>query len=351
MKTLFFYPNESSFINVDQSIFRRFLHIRSYCLNQPKGKGHYLLALIGIIPRVLLSFRSRLTICWFADYHAFLMVLAAKICAKKSVVMVGGFDAVHYPEFAYGVFHKPLRRFCATWALKNCDLIIANHSALLSSNNTYYNPDGHPEGLFKLIPNLHTKAIVVENCITTKAPAYVPPIRTRQILCVGTTPRFEDFYNKGYDLMLDAALEFPDWQFVFIGLDPRWLDAVKDKYHTPLMPNLTIHHSLPHSRVLQIMSETDIYVQASISEGMPNALMEAMLYGCKPIGSNVAGIPTIIDNQGIILNRRDPQKLIEALKRCMETDADRQAISQSISTRFSLEKRTSKLHNAICELT
>jgi hypothetical protein len=60
----------------------------------------------------------------------------------------------------------------------------------------------------------------------------------------GHHPRFEDFYNKGYDLMLDAALEFSDWQFVFIGLDPRWLDAVKDKYHTPqcpISPSITLY--------------------------------------------------------------------------------------------------------------
>jgi glycosyltransferase involved in cell wall biosynthesis len=53
----------------------------------------------------------------------------------------------------------------------------------------------------------------------------------------------------------------------------------------------------------------EYYFQLSIMEGFPNALAEAMLCGCIPIGSNVSGIPFIIGDTGYILNKRDINEL------------------------------------------
>lgn len=350
MKALLFYPNESSFVRVDEEILGQIAQLKSICLSQAKGKWTYLWALLGIAPRIMANPEAQLCISWFADYHTLFMVMAAKLFRRKSVVFIGGYDAVHYPAFAYGVYHNPLRRFCAVFALKNCDLIIANHAALLASDNRYYNPKGHPEGIFRLIPELKTKAVVVENCLTIQPPAQVLTYRKRQILCVGSTPRLQDFYNKGYDLLIKAVKAFPDWQFVFVGIQDRWQKRLEEKYRLSEYPNLMVHPVLSHAEVLELMGETDIYVQVSISEGMPNALMEAMLYGCKVIGSNVAGIPTVIGSWGEIICERKPEALLEALARVMAQEADRPAISQSIASRFSCERRKEELTAALQDL-
>jgi glycosyltransferase involved in cell wall biosynthesis len=44
-------------------------------------------------------------------------------------------------------------------------------------------------------------------------------------------------------------------------------------------------------------------------EGFPNALAEAMLCGCIPIGSNVSGIPYMISDSGYILHHRNVDEL------------------------------------------
>jgi glycosyltransferase involved in cell wall biosynthesis len=350
MKAIFIYPNHSSFIKVDESIFRQFLHLKSLPLNQSKGKAAYFKAIIKTCLILVFSFKTKLSLTWFADYHAFPVVLLSKLLRKKSVVFIGGFDAVSYPEYGYGVYQKPLRRFCASFALKNCSLIIANHQSLLKSSNTYYQSDGHKEGILNLITDLRTEAIVIENCITGKEPSSIPEIRTRSIMCVGSTPRIEDFYNKGYDLLIEVAKSFETWQFVFVGISSIWMPYLEAKYHLSLIPNIRIIHALPHAEVLKMMSQTDIYVQASISEGMPNALMEAMLYGCKVIGSNVAGIPTIIGKHGLILQKRDAMDLKAALKQLMDHKVDREAISKSIVQRFSYERRSAEIRKAIQNL-
>jgi len=68
-----------------------------------------------------------------------------------------------------------------------------------------------------------------------------------------------------------------------------------------------------------------------------------MLAGCIPVGSNVAGIPTIIDKYGYIIDHRDSRELEKALELALETDTDRKEISESIENRFNLQLRKEKL--------
>jgi glycosyltransferase involved in cell wall biosynthesis len=75
--------------------------------------------------------------------------------------------------------------------------------------------------------------------------------------------------------------------------------------------------------------------------------MEAMLAGCIPVGSKVAGIPTIIDKYGYIIDQRDPQGLEKALDLALQSEADRKEISESIKNRFNLQIRKEKLLNLL----
>ena len=47
-------------------------------------------------------------------------------------------------------------------------------------------------------------------------------------------------------------------------------------------------------------STSQFYIQASRLEGLPNALCEAMLCECIPIGNSVFGIPSAIGNTGML---------------------------------------------------
>ncbi len=49
-------------------------------------------------------------------------------------------------------------------------------------------------------------------------------------------------------------------------------------------------------RVAQHLKLCDVYLQPSLWEGMPNALMEAMACGCGCIGSDAGGIPEVIEH-------------------------------------------------------
>ena len=52
---------------------------------------------------------------------------------------------------------------------------------------------------------------------------------------------------------------------------------------------------LKHSEIPKFLENIDIYIQPSKTEGLPRALIEAMSKACPTLGSNVGGIPELLD--------------------------------------------------------
>ena len=336
-------PTVSSFMQVDKRILEAEYEVHTLYLDQDRSRLRYLLSIARMKWFLLTKPSYKRVAVWFADYHAAPAVLLSKWLGKKTLLFIGGYDAVRYPELKMGVYCSPLRRFCASLALRNCTHIVANHTALLSSENYYYNPSGHPEGIYRLLPNLSTPASVVFNAVPADAPTELNGARIRRILTVGGTPRWQDFYNKGYDLLLEVARRRPDMQFVFVGINPAWIGKLKDQKQDTQLPNVTIYEHLPHQQVLELMRESLVYAQPSISEGMPNALMEAMLQGCTPVGSKVAGIPTLIGDLGYVFSERSSLALEGALDEALSHPLDPATVSTWISTHFGFETRKQAL--------
>jgi glycosyltransferase involved in cell wall biosynthesis len=348
MKLAFVIPFRSTFIHTDERILGSQYELRTLCLNQNQGRLPYLWGMIKMMFLLMWHRDWNAVLIWFADYHACPAVAIARLLKRRSLVLIGGYDAVHYPEFGYGVFANPLRGLCARYALRYSDLIIANHEALLKSSNTYYKPSGHLEGVFHLVPGLKTRAIVIHNALSVSCDA--PSERKRMILSIGGTPRFQDIVNKGFDLLFGVAPEFPDWTFVCVGINSEWMSELDSQFQVSGIKNLVILPQIPHEEIIALMQEASIYVQASISEGMPNALMEAMACGCIPIGSNVAGIPTVIGEHGYIIKNRSPKELAEALQKATSDTTNRQSVAESTHTRFAFELRQERILQAVNEL-
>lgn len=87
----------------------------------------------------------------------------------------------------------------------------------------------------------------------------------------------------------------------------------------------------------------DIFVIASRTESFPNALLEAMACGCAPIGSNVGGIPELIDHgrSGFVFKPGSVDDLAAQLEQLVLSDDLRKSFSAAAAektrTRFSME--------------
>ena len=55
--------------------------------------------------------------------------------------------------------------------------------------------------------------------------------------------------------------------------------------------------ALPHEEIFSMLDTCDIYVQPSLQEGLPRALIEAMSRGCPCIGARTAGIPELLPEE------------------------------------------------------
>ncbi|HNX37817.1 MAG TPA: glycosyltransferase [Candidatus Cloacimonadota bacterium] len=349
-RILYVSPTDSSFMDVDQRILAEFTDLQVVSLEQDKYRLGYLRNCAKLFYKIITTRSIDIVVIWFADYHAAVATLASLLSGKRSLIFLGGYDAVRYPKLGMGVYCNPVRGFCAKLALRLTDRIIANHQALLESDNLYYDPCGHPEGVFRLIPNLQTQAEVVWNALST---SYTPDLqrsRIQQIVTVGTTPRYQDFTNKGFDLLCEAARLRPDWKFVFIGIRDCWMERLEREFNLSHLTNIKIKAWLPHKELFVLFEQSKVYAQPSISEGMPNALMEAMLCGCIPVGSPVAGIPEVMGKYGQIVGARDVYHLLEALETALRTDTDPKEISAYISDKFAITRRKDKLAKIINDL-
>jgi glycosyltransferase involved in cell wall biosynthesis len=97
-----------------------------------------------------------------------------------------------------------------------------------------------------------------------------------------------------------------------------------------------------------ILRGATFYAQLSLSEGMPNALCEAMLCGCIPLVSNVASMPSIIADHGRVLRKRDAELGSLACRELLSLSSADRALRSSgsrerILTGFPMDRRANAL--------
>jgi len=74
-------------------------------------------------------------------------------------------------------------------------------------------------------------------------------------------------------------------------------------------------------------NQAKVFVQASITEGMPNTLSEAMLLECIPVGSNINGIPDAIGETGIIIKHRKVEELEIGINKALKMNTGKMHVN------------------------
>lgn len=158
---------------------------------------------------------------------------------------------------------------------------------------------------------------------------------------------------KGTDCLIQALPEilsrFPRAKALIIGSGPRKNQLLDLTKNLRLEENIVFIDSIAHAELIKYYSVADVFVLPSIinskgeTEGFGVVLLEAMACGVPVIGSDVGGIPDIIENgqTGLLVRPKDPQHLSDQLLRVL-TDADLKAkmvanARKLIETRFAWE--------------
>lgn len=124
------------------------------------------------------------------------------------------------------------------------------------------------------------------------------------------------------DLIEAAAIvqdKIPHVEFVFYGKpsDEKYFAQCQQKvkdYHLEKIINFAGFTSEPW----RVYSEADVVAMASISEGFPYAVIEAMLSGATIVSTDVGGVSEALGDTGLLVPAHRPQALAEAILQLLE---------------------------------
>jgi len=108
--------------------------------------------------------------------------------------------------------------------------------------------------------------------------------------------------------------------------------------------NVSYQPFMQPEQLPELLGKHQFYIQVSMTEGFPNALIEAMACGCVPIVSQVGVMPEIIGDTGYILESKDPQLLEKLIRKAIAEYTPMKALAaRARATQYSIERRTDVL--------
>jgi len=175
-------------------------------------------------------------------------------------------------------------------------------------------------------------------------------------LIVGTVGRLEE--GKGQEFLLQAAAKIikyrPYVKFIFVGEG-----FLREKLMT-LAKNLDIQDNVIFTGlrqdIPQILAILDVFVFASLYEGMGRVILEAQAAGKPVVATRVGGIPDIVieGETAILVPPADPSSLCKAIEKLIEDRLLRQKMQerarQFVDYRFSSQKMVEEIAQLYEEL-
>lgn len=132
--------------------------------------------------------------------------------------------------------------------------------------------------------------------------------------------------------------------------NPEYLKKVAQKYG--VSDQVVFTGPVSHDEVFRLLDMCDIYIQPSLQEGLPRALVEAMSRGCPSIGARTGGIPELLSGDCIV-KRKSVRCIAQTIKKMLD-DGLKQYSEQSFfrASDFQeeiLDDRREKYFQYICE--
>jgi hypothetical protein len=153
------------------------------------------------------------------------------------------------------------------------------------------------------------------------------PVGQRKIILV---KGYEHIFGRGLNIIKaleEITHEIKDYQVVVFAAHSIVIDYIKQK---ELPFNTIDRHGLKHDEVLELMGKALVYIGNSISDGMSNTLLEAIVMGAFPIQSNPGKVSEeIINNNinGLIIN--NPESTLEIKNLILEVLKDKKRVMEA----------------------
>lgn len=164
------------------------------------------------------------------------------------------------------------------------------------------------------------------------------PVEQRKIILV---KGYEHIFGRGLNIIkaLEEIIEeIKDYEVVVFAAHSIVIEYIKQK---KLPFNTLDRHGLKHYEVLELMGKALVYIGNSISDGMSNTLLEAIVMGAFPIQSNPGNVSEeIINNNinGLIIN--NPESTLEIKNLILDALKDKKRLieAEKINTDIAISR-------------
>ncbi len=164
------------------------------------------------------------------------------------------------------------------------------------------------------------------------------PVEQRKIILV---KGYEHIFGRGLNIIKaleEITEEIKDYEVVVFAAHSIVIEYIKQK---KLPFNTLDRHGLKHYEVLELMGKALVYIGNSISDGMSNTLLEAIVMGAFPIQSNPGNVSEeIINNNinGLIIN--NPESTLEIKNLILDALKDKKRLieAEKINTDIAISR-------------
>lgn len=303
----------ASFIRMDLDILQR--HFR---VSEAIGSGplYLLRTLLRIVP-------ADITFSWFASVYSSVVIAVASLLGKRTVLVLGGVDVAKMPEYSYGIWNSRWRAAIVRYGIMHADHVLAVDASIKADAVRLVQYDG---ANISVLPTGHDP----EQWTPGNAQ------RRQQVLTVAACDTDTRYMVKGLDFLHAVAASMPEQKFVLAGVT----GAVKQQH--PFPENVSVLGHCSSTELLELYRTSAVYFQPSRREALGSTLCEAMLCGCRPVGTDVGGIPTVIGENGRIVPFGDVPTAAEALTAALN-EPEQYSGRERILQFFSLQRREREL--------
>ncbi len=310
MKICFVGNLSTTFIKRDYEILNK--HFDVDVIEPPKKKSGWF--------KYLFTVKNKIKKCdvafgWFAGWHTAFSVHYSKKYKRRSIVVVGGYDAAYIPEINYGAFTNLKERIPARYVLKHADLILPVSEFTKKEVLKRVKPKQ-----VKLLYN----GVNINKFKSNKT-------KENFVITIGNKIRL-----KGLDTFADASKNFPNHKFVIIG---------DNKTNTEILsnPNIIFTGKIPHDEVLKWLQKAKVYCQLSYTESFGMGLAEAMACECVPVVTDRGAIHEVVGDAGFYVPYGNEKATTEAIKKALNASDKLGKMAREQIESFSLRKRETRL--------
>jgi glycosyltransferase involved in cell wall biosynthesis len=172
---------------------------------------------------------------------------------------------------------------------------------------------------------------------------------------------------KGYEYALAAIARLAaagvPVRYEIVGAEPRARDEQGERDRilatvrdSGLGDRVELHGQLSEANVVRLLQQADVFLQASLSEGMPTAVLEAMACGLPVVATDVGGTSEVLTDgvEGVLVPPRDPRAAADAIE-ALHADPDRrrtmgEAARARVEARWTLERQLDGFESLYREL-